>query len=146
MSGDDALSWLESLTVGKEDELRAQAEVESQAYVDEILGRKSEPVVEEVEAVQEPVVAEELAPEIPPAAESDLLSGDDALSWLESLTVGKEDELRAQAEAESQARVDEILGRKSEPVMEQLTLRKNPKLSRRPLQRKKDSSAGMHSR
>jgi hypothetical protein len=51
--------------------------------------------------------------------EGELLSGAEALAWLESLTVGKEEELRATAEAESQQRVDEILGRKRErPAVE----------------------------
>jgi tetratricopeptide (TPR) repeat protein len=52
----------------------------------------------------------EAEPEEAEAAEA--LSGDDALAWLESLTVGKEEELRAQAETERRARVDEIMGRK----------------------------------
>jgi hypothetical protein len=187
LSGDDALAWLQSLTVGKEEEVRALAEAESEARVDEILGRKpavppSEPVAGSAEveadvaapAATEPEAAEvEIAPlreedepmsgddamawleslaadkeeepqvqaepgsvvaEMPemegpdsapvvsdtavetavgelPEEESDLLSGDDAMAWLESLVVGKEDELRAQAEAESEARVDELLGR-----------------------------------
>jgi len=137
MSGDDALAWLESLADGKEDELRAQVEVESEARVAEIMGRK--PVVLEPESVEEAAPVEEpeavsdtepgetaVAPEPveeaaeavaeileeAPTVESDLLSGDDALAWLESLADGKEDELRAQAEAESEARVAEILGRK----------------------------------
>ncbi|HQE92808.1 MAG TPA: tetratricopeptide repeat protein [Anaerolineae bacterium] len=51
-----------------------------------------------------------------PTAEGDFLSGEDALAWLESLAAGKEEELRAQAEAEAQARVAEILGHKVEPA------------------------------
>ena len=47
-----------------------------------------------------------------PALEGELLSGDDALAWLASLAAGKEEELRAQAETETRARVDEIMGRK----------------------------------
>jgi tetratricopeptide (TPR) repeat protein len=122
LSGDDALAWLESLTIGKEEELRAQAEAESEARVAEILGRKQETPATPVFA--EPELEPEPEPEIERAAEatvtelldeeSDLLSGDDALAWLESLTIGKEEELRAQADAESRARVDEILGRKPE--------------------------------
>ncbi len=112
LSGDDALAWLEGFAAGKEDELRAQAEVESQARVDEILGRKRAPA----EAAPPPV--EEAPPETapPPTAEEEMLSGDDALAWLKDLAAGKEDELRAQAEVESQARVDEILGRKRAPA------------------------------
>ncbi|MBN1246456.1 MAG: hypothetical protein JXC32_02305 [Anaerolineae bacterium] len=130
MSGDDALAWLESLAAGKEEELRAQAQIESEARVAEILGRKPKapeaPAAEEEPAPPEDVEAE--APEMaeqaevevaeaevaPPTAEAgeELLSGDDALAWLESLAAGKEEELRAQAEAESEARVAEILGRR----------------------------------
>ncbi len=161
LSGDDALAWLESLTVGKEEELRAEAEQASAARVDEILGRKrdaptaktevvevepevevaSEPevmLVDQGEGVTEPVVPEledEVSPEVaevlqaeaeegssdqdtgtaeavePPSGEGELLSGDDALAWLESLTIGKEEELRAEAEQASADRVAEILGR-----------------------------------
>jgi len=126
LSGDDALAWLGSLAAGKEEELRAQAEAETQARVAEILGRRpevhatepatAEPVIAEpIETPVEPeVAAEGVAAEVP-VAEGDVMSGDDALAWLSSLAAGKEDELRAQAEAESQARVAEILGRKPEP-------------------------------
>ncbi|MGC9393748.1 MAG: hypothetical protein ACP5J4_02700, partial [Anaerolineae bacterium] len=122
LSGDDALAWLSSLAAGKEEELRAQAEAETQARVAEILGRRpearteeptvEEPVIEEP-VVEAPIEPEALAAEVP-VAEGDMMSGDDALAWLESLAAGKEEELRAQAEAEAQARVDEILGRKPE--------------------------------
>ncbi len=123
LSGDDALAWLGSLAAGKEDELRAQAEVETQARIAEILGRKPEvrvatpaavvepePVVEKPTALEAPIEPE-VAVEVP-IAEGDFMSGDDALAWLSSFAVGKEDELRAQAEVETQARVAEILGRK----------------------------------
>ncbi len=40
-----------------------------------------------------------------------LPSGDDALAWLEQLAEGKEEELRAQAQAEAEARMAEIMGR-----------------------------------
>ncbi|MEJ5309647.1 MAG: tetratricopeptide repeat protein [Anaerolineae bacterium] len=159
MSGDEALAWLESLTMGKEEELRAQAEAEAQARVAEILGHKPaarpvepEPVVEAPPLVEEETptvegffgweafgeeIAEvevvtpavtEIVPEeveslvesvaeggVESIAETDLLSGDEALAWLSSLAAGKEEQLRAQAEAEAQARVAEILGRRAEP-------------------------------
>ncbi|HOU11611.1 MAG TPA: tetratricopeptide repeat protein [Anaerolineae bacterium] len=120
LSGDDALAWLGSLAAGKEEELRAQAEVESQARVAEILGRKPalKPAPEPQIVEPEPVVEEVPIKETMPTAEGDLLSGEDALSWLQSLAAGKEEELRAQAEAETQARVAEILGRKAEPKPE----------------------------
>ena len=129
LSGDDALAWLSSLAAGKEEELRAQAEAATQARVAEILGRRPE-VRAEAPTVAEPVSAEPIeAPSEPsvaavsvaagtavevPVAEGDVMSGDDALAWLSSLAAGKEEELRAQAEAATQARVAEILGRKPE--------------------------------
>ncbi len=120
LSGDDALAWLGSLAAGKEEELRAQAEAESQARVAEILGRKPapQPTPEPQIVEPEPVVEEAHVKETVPTAEGDLLSGDDALAWLSSLAMGKEEELRTQAEAETQARVAEILGRKVEPKPE----------------------------
>ncbi len=143
MSGDDALAWLESLTIGKEDELRAQAELDSEARIAEIMGRRTTPIQEET--VEEPVVETVSEPEpeteatvfelheveasepellteaVPaaPEAEGDLMSGDDALAWLESLTIGKEDELRAQAELDSEARIAEIIGRRTTPIQEE---------------------------
>ncbi len=107
LSGDDALAWLESLAAGKEEELRAKAKAESEARVAEILGRKPKPP-----AAPEPEVTPE--PEVEETPEG-ILSGDNALAWLESLAEGKEEELRAKAEAESEARVAEILGRKPKP-------------------------------
>ncbi len=65
---------------------------------------------EEVEAP--PAEEESPAEEIEFPVEGELLSGDEALSLLAGLAEGKEEELRAQAEAEAQARVDAILGRK----------------------------------
>ncbi len=63
---------------------------------------------EEVGVTEE---GEESAPiEMP--VEGEMLSGDEALSFLAGLAEGKEEELRAKAEAEAQARVDQILGRK----------------------------------
>lgn len=122
LSGEDALAWLSSLAAGKEEELRAQAEAETQARVAEILGRRPEPKVTAppVAEIPEPVTEKPAAPEaVPesvaaevPVAEGDVMSGDDALAWLSSLAAGKEEELRAQAEAEAEARVAEILGRK----------------------------------
>ncbi len=69
--------------------------------------------VEEAPPAEEAKPAEEV--ELP--VEGELLSGDEALSLLAGLAEGKEEELRAQAEAEAQARVDAILGRKR-PVEE----------------------------
>ncbi len=111
LSGDEALSLLAGLAEGKEDELRAKAEAEAQARVDEILGRKRKPKPQ-----PEPTPPPEQ--ELP--VEGEMLSGDEALSLLAGLAEGKEDELRAKAEAEAQARVDEILGRKRKPKPEEV--------------------------
>ncbi len=87
ISGDETLAWLESLA--------------AEPAPSETLIESPQPATEEIAAAIE-------APE----EEGELLSGDDALAWFASLTAGKEEELRAQAEAESAARVDEILGRR----------------------------------
>ncbi|MGC9346708.1 MAG: tetratricopeptide repeat protein [Anaerolineae bacterium] len=150
-SDKDALAWLESLAVGEEEQRPVEAEAELEERLAEIpaaelreLEQEEEPAetpepadtVETLEteapvtpesAVREPLepepAAEEPAAEMP-AAEmpaDEMLSGDDAVAWLESLTAGKEEELRARAEAESEERVAEILGRKpqkSEPKEE----------------------------
>ncbi len=117
LSGDDALAWLSGLAAGKEDQLRAEAEGQQQARVDEILGRKPaakpEPEQTPVKPERTPVRPEPPTEEVPApeAAPADMLSGDDALAWLSGLAAGKEDQLRAGAEAAKQARVDELLGR-----------------------------------
>ncbi|MEA3310570.1 MAG: hypothetical protein U9Q70_13835, partial [Chloroflexota bacterium] len=104
LSGDDALTWLQSLTAGKEEELRAQAKVEQQARVDEIMGRKrtpppTEPVAEEAVVVPPPE-------EVTPAAAAEVIA-----PVVEEVAIPTEEELRAQVEAERQARVDKIMGR-----------------------------------
>ncbi|HEY76735.1 MAG TPA: tetratricopeptide repeat protein, partial [Thermoflexia bacterium] len=74
---------------------------------------------------EEPSPAEaEPAPEIPEWLEGEgLPSGDEALAWLESLAEGKEEELRAAAEAEAEARFAEIVGKprpSEEPTPEEV--------------------------
>jgi tetratricopeptide (TPR) repeat protein len=76
---------------------------------------------EAVTAVEEAPSVEEIAPAPAPAAEEAPLpawlegegmpSGDEALAWLEQLAAGKEEELRAQAQAEAELRMVEIMGR-----------------------------------
>jgi tetratricopeptide (TPR) repeat protein len=125
-SGDEALAWLESLAAGKEEELRAAAEAEGEARAAEITGRPFErptPPPQPPEWLTEtlPGAPAPAAEEAPPAAEGAAVpawlegegmpSGDEALAWLESLAAGKEEELRAAAEAEGEARAAEITGR-----------------------------------
>jgi tetratricopeptide (TPR) repeat protein len=65
---------------------------------------------EEIEPLA-PVAEAEEAP-MPAWLEGEgLPSGDDALAWLEQLAEGKEEELQAQARAEAEVRMAEIMGR-----------------------------------
>jgi tetratricopeptide (TPR) repeat protein len=113
-SADDALAFLAKLAAGKEDELRAQAQAEADLRMAEIMGRKAAP------AVAVAAVKEEEKPAPPPEAKAEVLaalpeempSADDALAFLAKLAAGKEDELRAQAQAEADMRMAEIMGRK----------------------------------
>ncbi len=102
LSSDDTLAWLESLATVEE--VPEESEPAPSMMAVEEAGPGPEPVLAGVEAAQ--VVA--------PAEEDELMSGDDALAWLQSFTVGKEEELQALAERESADRVAEILGRKRE--------------------------------
>jgi len=127
-SADDALAFLSRLAAGKEDQLRAQAEQEAEARMAEIMGRKpgGTKAVESA-AVEEPgtglpaaalgatviaagvaaTQAEEPLAEVP----EEMPSADDALAFLSRLAAGKEDQLRAQAEQEAEARMAAIMGR-----------------------------------
>jgi len=105
-------------------------------WLQELEPPKAEPAppaeVEEIEDVPdwlqelEPAEAAEMVEELEeeeeipaPMEQGEMLSGDDALAWLESLAAGKEDELREQAEAERRARVDEIMGRAPKEAVEE---------------------------
>jgi tetratricopeptide (TPR) repeat protein len=99
--GDDSLSWLEQPA---EEAIPAPAQIP--------------------DWMQELAPSEEAAPSAPVAEEvpapdwlegDEMPSGDEALAWLEQLTEGKEDELQAQAQAESEARLAEIMGRPAPP-------------------------------
>jgi hypothetical protein len=118
-SADDALAFLAKLAAGKEDQLRAQAEQEAEARMAEIMGRKpSEARVpksgpEETSsaglaaaAVGVTAIAAGVAvakkEEQPPAEVPEEVPGAE---------VGREDELRAQAEQEAEARMAAIMAR-----------------------------------
>jgi tetratricopeptide (TPR) repeat protein len=118
--GEDALAFLESLTAGKEDELRAAAEAQAEARVAELVGQ---PAATEPSAAPDPTPEPTPEPAIdtlPPPEEAvtepvwlqgdGLPDGESALAFLESLAAGKEDELRAAAEVEAEARVAELTG------------------------------------
>ena len=134
-SADDALAFLAKLAAGKEDQLRAQAQQEADVRMAEIMGRKpaeAEPAAAEkpapikmtVPAATVAAVAAGLAampttpeeksaePEAPAPVPEEMPSADDALAFLSKLAAGKEDQLRAQAEQEAEARMAEIMGRK----------------------------------
>jgi tetratricopeptide (TPR) repeat protein len=134
-SADDALAFLAKLAAGKEDQLRAQAQEEADVRMAEIMGRKpaeAAPAAEErqapikmtvpaatVAAVAAGLAAKPTKPEEAPvetkppeAVPEEMPSADDALAFLSRLAAGKEDQLRAQAEQEAEARMAEIMGRK----------------------------------
>jgi tetratricopeptide (TPR) repeat protein len=128
-SADDALAFLARLAAGKEDQLRAEAEQEAEERMAAIMGRK----VEEKPAEEKPGVglpaaavgvaalvgvlaAQKEEPPTPPVTETpavpeEMPSSDDALAFLSRLAAGKEDQLRAQAEEEAEARMAAIMGR-----------------------------------
>ncbi|HDQ74074.1 MAG TPA: tetratricopeptide repeat protein, partial [Chloroflexi bacterium] len=62
-SGDEALAWLEQLAAGKEEELQAQAQIEAEARLAEIMGRPAAEPEAEVEAEVEQAVEIELVAE-----------------------------------------------------------------------------------
>ncbi|MGH2594297.1 MAG: tetratricopeptide repeat protein [Anaerolineae bacterium] len=112
-SADEALAFLESLTAGKEDVLRAQAEREGEARLQAIIGARPGTLPlrpKPAEQVPEPPGAPEPAPA--PMVLDELLSPEDALALLQSFAAGKEDELRAQAEREGEERMEAIMGGK----------------------------------
>ena len=118
--------WLSQLGVepATEEEMLIAAPAE-ELPVDWLAGIRDQ-FTEEAEMPPEAVAAVE---EAAPAAEEELApgwlegeglpSGDDALAWLEQLAAGKEEELRAQADAEAAARMAEIMGRPAPTVAEE---------------------------
>ncbi|HLF26196.1 MAG TPA: tetratricopeptide repeat protein [Anaerolineae bacterium] len=122
-SADDALAFLQSLTVGKEDQLREEAERAGVERMEAIMGGKpgtsplrpptkplTPPAPEPEPTPAEPVV--EPAPAPAPPELVGMPSADDALAFLQSLTVGKEDQLREEAERAGEERMDAIMGGK----------------------------------
>jgi tetratricopeptide (TPR) repeat protein len=131
-SADDALAFLAKLAVGKEDQLRAQAEQEAEERMAAIMGRKPteartpEPALEEkppaglaAAAAFAAGVAVVQKEEPPVEVPEEMPSADDALAFLAKLAAGKEDQLRAQAELEAEARMAAIMGRSAPLVSAQ---------------------------
>lgn len=114
LSPEEALAFFEKLTAGREAELRAQAEAEAAARMAEITGRKPAAVTPPAPVQAPPPVAQVAAP-TPPVAEAPMPTPEEALAFFERLAAGKEEALRAQAEAEAAARMAEITGRPPAP-------------------------------
>jgi tetratricopeptide (TPR) repeat protein len=107
-SADDALAFLTKLAAGKEVQLQAEAQREADVRMAAIMGRKPvEPVAESPQPV-EPAASVAGTAEVP----EEMPSADDALAFLAKLASGKEDQLRAEAQLEADARMDAIMGRK----------------------------------
>ncbi len=99
---------------------KAEVPIEENAFGFVQFGEQAEEIgLEETAPPPEVEEAKPKAAEVELPVEGELLSGDEALSLLAGLAEGKEEELRAQAEAEAQARVDAILGRKRTPPAEE---------------------------
>jgi len=115
--GEEVLTWLDQLSEGEEgpgEEALAQAESRLAEVLEGTEFGVPEAPSEATLAVEEAVAEEEAAEgaAVPAWLEGEEMpSGDEALAWLEKLTEGREEELRAQAEAEGEARMAEIMGR-----------------------------------
>jgi hypothetical protein len=134
-SPDDALAFLARLSAGKEDQLRAQAQQEADVRMNEIMGRKV-PAQPEKSAVTLPVAAKPTSPPEPEQLEvpEEMSSPDDALAFLARLSAGKEDQLRAQAQQEGDARMNEIMGRKAPAQPEKPIIQPTPQPEAAPLE------------
>jgi tetratricopeptide (TPR) repeat protein len=105
-----------------EEEALALGEPEIPDWLTELGAEVAGEEVETLEKAPAPV-AEEAA--LPSWLEGEEMPSDDeALAWLEGLAAGKEEELQAQAEAEGEARMAEIMGRPkpAEPLPEEAVL------------------------
>ncbi|HHS97318.1 MAG TPA: tetratricopeptide repeat protein, partial [Chloroflexi bacterium] len=97
--------WLAEAIPSVEEEAPSPPEVPAEEEAPEWLKEPPTPFAEAP-------AAEEPASETPEWLEGEgLPSGDEALAWLESLAKGKEEELRAVAQAEAEARFAEIVGK-----------------------------------
>jgi hypothetical protein len=119
--------------VGKEEELRAQAETESRARVDEIMGRKpsEEAALVEAEEVEAPEVEEEeeeIEVEVVEAEVEEMETLAAVTEALEAEVVEAEVEMKEAAapvaveEAESEAAVMEVMKEAAPPIAEEVIL------------------------
>jgi tetratricopeptide (TPR) repeat protein len=107
----EAPDWLAGLGAGPAAEEAAPSVSPAEEPPDWLAGFR-EQLVEEIGVPEEapaPVVQEVSQPAW--LEGEGLPSGDEALEWLERLAEGKEEELRAQVEAEAEVRMAEIMGR-----------------------------------
>ena len=118
-SPEEAMAYFQKLTAGKETELQAQAQAEGEARMADIMGRKPAPKPEPAP----PPPPAPVAPPPPPVEETlawmtgegAMPSPEEAMAYFQKLTAGKETELQAQAQAEGEARMADIMGRKPTP-------------------------------
>jgi tetratricopeptide (TPR) repeat protein len=112
-SADEALAFLQGLTVGKEEQLRAEAEQAAEERTKAIVGGMpgTSPLGPLPQVAPEaPPVSEQPAPPAAPAEMEAMPSADEALAFLQGLTAGKEEQLRAEAERAGEERMDAIMG------------------------------------
>ncbi len=127
LSPDEALAFLQGLTAGKEEELRVEAERAAEERMEAIMGGM--PGTSPLRSRAEPAEQPEPEPAAAPAPVVDELpSPDEALAFLQSLTAGKEDELREQAERAGEERMEAIMGGKpgTSPLRPQAEPAKQP--------------------
>ncbi|HKZ82719.1 MAG TPA: tetratricopeptide repeat protein [Anaerolineae bacterium] len=114
-SADEALAFLQGLTAGQEEQLRTEAERAAEERMEAIMvGRPgTSPLQPPPQMAPEALpVSEQPAQPAAPAEMEAMPSADEALAFLESLTAGKEEQLRAEAERAGEERMDAIMGGK----------------------------------
>jgi tetratricopeptide (TPR) repeat protein len=136
-SGDEALAWLEQLAEGKEEELQAQAQVEAESRLAEIMGRaqpSEAPAAEAPQAPEEPAAPapaevpdwlQELAPREAPAPEATPLAteaapeeappppAEEAFGWT---AFGEPEVLPEVVALEEEAPVEEAIAPRTEEI------------------------------
>ena len=116
-SAEEALAFLQSLTAWQRGKSCRRKLNVRRSSLGAIIGGRAAAPAQPAEPIAEAAPVPEPPPapvEIPPAPALEAMpSAEEALAFLQSLTAGKEDELRAQAEREAEQRIAAITG---EPV------------------------------
>ena len=110
--GEEVPDWLSGLReqVAEEPAMEVPAPAEIPDWMQDMAPPEAAAAEPAIEGAPEMASSAEEAS--PPWLEGEgMPSGEEALAWLEQLTVGKEDELQAQVEAEIETRTAEIMGR-----------------------------------